>query len=166
MRACRGGCINTSMQSVHGLLQQCSHSAVKLMFCASCGATASLHGQPGCCSACIAGLPFAMPESHATFCSLFASERQGVDVPTKNTHHLTSLYRRHAQHCAAYTHVDRMIASKDCSFQVALEEARQGPLADRLRAIDAVSMEKHRDLTAAAARTNREGNKGTRSGHD
>ena len=52
------------------------------------------------------------------------------------------------------------------SLQVALEESRQGPLSDRLRAIDAVNLEKKRDLTAANIRKNREGNKGTVAGHD
>ena len=50
--------------------------------------------------------------------------------------------------------------------QVDIENARQGPLDERLKAIDAVSLEKKRDLTVSAARKNREGNKGTRSGHD
>ena len=50
--------------------------------------------------------------------------------------------------------------------QVALEEARQGPLLDRLKAIDAVNLEKKRDLTAAGLQRNREGNKGTVAGHD
>lgn len=47
-----------------------------------------------------------------------------------------------------------------------MEESRQGTLSDRLAAIDAVSLEKKRDLTAAAIRKNREGNKGTATGHD
>lgn len=51
-------------------------------------------------------------------------------------------------------------------LQVALEESRQGTLSDRLRAIDAVNLEKKRDLTAAGLRKNREGNKGTAAGHD
>ena len=50
--------------------------------------------------------------------------------------------------------------------QVDIENARQGPLDERLRAIDAVNLEKKRDLTESAFRKNREGNKGTRSGHD
>lgn len=49
---------------------------------------------------------------------------------------------------------------------VALEESRQGTLDQRLRDIDAVNLEKKRDLTAATIRKNREGNKGTAAGHD
>lgn len=49
---------------------------------------------------------------------------------------------------------------------VDIENARQGPLDERLKAIDAVSLEKKRDLTVSAIRKNREGNKGTRSRHD
>ena len=51
-------------------------------------------------------------------------------------------------------------------LQVALEEARQGPLGQRLKDIDAVNLEKKRDLTAANLRKNREGNKGYAAGHD
>lgn len=49
---------------------------------------------------------------------------------------------------------------------VSLEESRQGSLSERLKAIDAVNLEKKRDLTAANIRKNREGNKGTVAGHD
>ena len=47
-----------------------------------------------------------------------------------------------------------------------MEESRQGSLDQRLRDIDAVNLEKKRDLTAATIRKNREGNKGTAAGHD
>lgn len=49
---------------------------------------------------------------------------------------------------------------------ISLEESRQGPLSERLKAIDAANLEKKRDLTAANIRKNREGNKGTVAGHD
>ena len=52
------------------------------------------------------------------------------------------------------------------ALQISLEESRQGPLSERLKAIDAVNLEKKRDLTAANIRKNREGNKGTVGGHD
>lgn len=52
------------------------------------------------------------------------------------------------------------------TLQVALEEARQGKLDQRLRDIEAVNLEKQKDLTAASLRKNREGNKGTVAGHD
>ncbi len=52
------------------------------------------------------------------------------------------------------------------ALQVSLEESRQGPLSERLKAIDAANLEKKRDLTAANIRKNREGNKGTVAGHD
>ncbi len=51
-------------------------------------------------------------------------------------------------------------------LQISLEESRQGPLSERLKAIDAANLEKKRDLTAANIRKNREGNKGTVAGHD
>ena len=51
-------------------------------------------------------------------------------------------------------------------LQISLEESRQGPLSERLKAIDAVNLEKKRDLTAANVRKNRDGNKGTVAGHD
>ena len=47
-----------------------------------------------------------------------------------------------------------------------MEEFRQGSLDKRLRDIDTMNLEKKRDLTAAAIRKNREGNKGTVAGHD
>ena len=56
--------------------------------------------------------------------------------------------------------------SQTLTLQVALEEARQGTLDQRLRDIDSVNLEKKRDLTAAAIRKNREGNKGTAAGPD
>lgn len=52
------------------------------------------------------------------------------------------------------------------ALQISLEESRQGPLSERLKAIDAANLEKKRDLTAANIRKNREGNKGTVAGHD
>lgn len=47
-----------------------------------------------------------------------------------------------------------------------MEELRQGSLDKRLKDIDAMNLEKKKDLTAAALRKNREGNKGTVAGHD
>lgn len=52
------------------------------------------------------------------------------------------------------------------ALQVGLEESRQGTLSERLKAIDAANLEKKRELTAANIRKNREGNKGTATGHD
>lgn len=47
-----------------------------------------------------------------------------------------------------------------------MEEFRQGSLDKRLKDIDAMNLEKKKDLTAAGLRKNREGNKGTVAGHD
>ena len=58
------------------------------------------------------------------------------------------------------------LAQKLSWFQVAMEEFRQGSLDKRLKDIDAMNLEKKKDLTAAGFRKNREGNKGTVAGHD